>query len=75
MPTKASEKARQNQKICMELNKLKKSRSKSIQNKNNPELNKRIDKQPQHNIDFNLVEPTEKCMFNSQYKKTLLFTY
>ena len=59
----------------MELNKRKKSRSKSIQNKNNPESNKHIDKQPQHNIDFNLVEPTEKGMFYSQYKKTLLFTY
>ena len=60
MPMTASEKARQNRKICMELNKLKKSRSKSIQNKNNPESNKCIDEQPQHNIDFNLVEPNEK---------------
>ena len=66
MPTIASEKARQNRKIRMELNKQKKSRSKSIQNKNNPESNKRIDKQPQHDIDFNLVEPTEKGMFHSQ---------
>ena len=64
--TIASEKARQNRKIRMELNKQKKSRSKSIQKINNPESNKRIDKQPQHDIDFNLVEPTEKGMFNSQ---------
>ena len=39
----------------MELNKQTKSRSKSIQNKNNPESNKRIDKQPQPDIEFNLV--------------------
>ena len=64
MPTKASEKVRQNQKIRMEINKLKKFRSNLIQKKN-PESNKRIDKQAQHNIDFNLVEPNEKGMFHS----------
>ena len=55
----ASEKVRQNRKNRMELNKLKKSRSKSIQVKKYPESNKCIDEQPQHNLDFNLVEPNE----------------
>ena len=41
-----SEKARQNQKNRMELNKLKKSRSKSIRIKKFPESNKYIDEQP-----------------------------
>ena len=63
MPTTASKKARQNRKIRMELNKLKKSRLIQIFKKN--ESNKRIDKQHQHNIDLNLVEPTEKDMFHS----------
>ena len=37
--------------------------------KNYPESNKCIDEQPQHNIDFNLVEPNEKdSTFHSQYK-------
>ena len=72
MPTTTSEKARQNRKICMEFNKLKKSR---LIQKKNPESNKRIDKQPQQNIDFNLVEPTERGMFHSQCKKSLLSTY
>ena len=53
MPTTASEKACQNRKNCMELSKVKKSRSKSIQKKNNPESNKCVDKQPQHNTDNN----------------------
>ena len=56
----ASERAQQNWKNCIELSKLKKSRSKSIQIKKFPESNKCIDEQPQHNIDFNLVEPNEK---------------
>ena len=60
MPTKEYEKARQNRKIRMELIKLKKSRSKSIQVKKNPESNKNIDEQPQHNIDFILVESNER---------------
>ena len=76
MPMTASEKARQNRKICMELNKLIKCRSQSIQIKKYPESNKCIDEQPQHNIDFNLVEPNEKDVtFHSQHKKSLLFTY
>ena len=44
----------------MELNKLKKSRSKSIQIIKYPESNKCINEQSQHNIDFNLVESNEK---------------
>ena len=56
----ASEKARRNRKNCMESNKLKKSRCKSIQIKKYPESNKCIDEPPRHNIDFNLVEPNEK---------------
>ena len=60
----------------MELNQLKKSRSKSIQIKKYSESNKYIDEQPQRNIDFNLVEPNEKDgTFHSQYKMSLLFTY
>ena len=73
--TIASEKARQNRKIRMELNKQKKSRFNSIHKKKNPESNKHINKHSHHDIDFNLVEPTEKGMFYSQYEKTLLFTY
>ena len=68
MPMTVSEKACQNWENCMELNKLKKSRSKSIQKKIYPESNKYIDEQPQHNIDFNLVEPNKKDgAFHSQY--------
>ena len=58
----------------MELNKLKKSRSKSIQIKKYPESNKYIDDQPQHNIDFDLVEPNEKDgTFDSQYKFIIIY--
>ena len=67
MPMTASEIAHQNQKNRMELNKLKESRSKSIQIKKHPESNKWIDEQPQYNIDFNLVQPNEKDdKFHSQ---------
>ena len=55
-----SERARLNWKNHMELNKPKKSRSKSIQIKKYPKSKKCSDEQPQHNIDFNLVEPDEK---------------
>ena len=51
----ASEKVRQNSKNCMELNILKKSRSKTIEIKKYSESNKCMDDQPQHNIDFNLA--------------------
>ena len=44
----------------MELNKQKKSRSKSTQIKKCPKSSKCMDDQSQHNIDFNLVEPNEK---------------
>ena len=47
-----SEIACQNQKNLIKLNKLKKSRAKSIQIKKYPDSNKRIDEQPQHNIGF-----------------------
>ena len=68
MPMTAPEKARQNRKNRMEFNKLKKSKPKSIEIKNYPESNKCLDKQPQHNKDFNLVEPNEKDgTLNSQY--------
>ena len=57
MPMTASQKACQNQKTRMELNKLKKSTSKLIQIKKYPESNKLIDEQPQHNIDLDSFEP------------------
>ena len=61
----------------MESNKLKKNLGLSQSRlKKYPESNTHIDEQPQHNIDFNLVEPNEKDgMFHLQYKKSLLFTY
>ena len=44
----------------MEQKKLKKSRYKAIQIKKYRESKKSIEEQPQHNIDFSLVEPNEK---------------
>ena len=60
MPMTSSEKACQNRKNCMKLNKIKKSESKPIKTKKFPESNKCIDEQPQQIVDFNLVEANEK---------------
>ena len=69
MHVTACEIARQNQKNGMELNKLKKSRSKSIQIEKYPESNKWFDDQPKHSIDFNLAKANKKYgTFHSQYK-------
>ena len=58
----------------MDLNELSKSRSKSIQIKKYLESNKCIDEQPEHNIDFNLVEPNEKDgTFHSQYNFIMIY--
>ena len=58
----------------MELNRLEKSRSKPIQIKKYLESNKCFDELPQHNVDFNLVEPNEKVgTFHSQYKFIVIY--
>ena len=43
-----------------EYNKQKRSRFETIQMNKYSETNKYMDEQPQHNIEFNLIEPNEK---------------
>ena len=68
-PLTQSEIARQNRKKRMELNRLKKNRSKSVQIQTHPDPNTLIDEETQLNIDSKLVEPNEKHgMFHSPHK-------
>ena len=73
-PLTECEKARQNRKKRMELNRLKKNASKSVQVKNHPEPNQLIHEEPHLNIDSTIVEANKKMVCFIHHTISLLLS-
>ena len=75
-PLTDAEKARQNRKKRMELNRLKKNVSKSEQVKKHPEPNQLIHEEPQLNIKSIVVEANKKIgMFHSPHNFNIIIIF